>query len=191
MLYLAARPAWDMKFRDESRTNKMRFRVSSTRFGRGFPGGRNFHPNRPPTLRRVAMPSLSAMAVAAGFKALFKLFLGIAPIPDGLSVYVKAVPWATDLKPGRAYSDLYEVPLPAAKWQPYADPETETDPVEVKRLIVETEWWVEPATLKVAAIEDAPGFYKAMGNPSERAATTIDVPQPVTVSRRRAAFTRF
>jgi hypothetical protein len=120
-----------------------------------------------------------------------KLFLGIAPIPEGLSVYGKVVPWASYLRPGKGYTDYYEVPIPVVEWQPYAEPEGETDPVQVSRLIVETEWWVEPATLNGKPIEDAPGFYKALGHPSEMASATIELPDPVTVSRRREGYTRF
>jgi hypothetical protein len=120
-----------------------------------------------------------------------KLFLGVAPIPDGLCVFGRVEPWASFLRPGTGYTDFYEVPVPVPEWQPYAEPEGETDPVEVSRVIVETEWWVEPATLMVAPVTGAPGFYTACGHPSERATTTIELPEPVTISRRREGYTRF
>jgi hypothetical protein len=135
-------------------------------------------------------PRRAYTAHAAGEGAL-KVFLGIAPIPAGVSVYGKVVPWATYLRPCKGYTDLYEVPVPAPEWQPYADPEGETDPVEVSRVIVETEWWVEPATLNVKPIDDAPGFYKALGHPSAMVSATIELPEPVIVSRRREGYTRF
>jgi len=121
------------------------------------------------------------------------LLIAEAPIPKGLSVYVKVVPFARYLRAGESFSDHLELPLPVPEWQPYADP-PETDdvePVETRRIVLLTEYWWELATIKLAKVEDHPGYVKGFGTPTWQAKAAVELPEPIAVLKRRDDYARF
>jgi len=121
------------------------------------------------------------------------LLLAEAPIPKGLSVYVKVVPFARHLRPGESHSDYLEVPLPVSEWQPYADPQQTNDveTVETRRVVLLTEYWWEPATIKLARVEGHLGYVKGFGTPCWQATATLELPEPIAVLKRCDDFARF
>ncbi|HJZ92086.1 MAG TPA: hypothetical protein VKE40_14520 [Gemmataceae bacterium] len=121
------------------------------------------------------------------------LFLGIPPIPKGMHVYAKVVPFSSLLRPGETYTDYIEVPVPAVEWQPYADPEAadDTDPVEARRVLLSTEYWWENRSIRAAPLDGHPGYFKAIGAPGFAATATLGLPEPIPVKKRRDAFERF
>src|SRR5262245_60637236 len=50
------------------------------------------------------------------------LSLGVPPIPKGLHVYAKIVPYAWLLRPGERHAEYIELPFPVPEWCPYVEP---------------------------------------------------------------------
>ena len=121
------------------------------------------------------------------------LFLGVPPIPKGLHVYVKVVPFASYLPPGKSYSYYLELPLPVPEWQPYADPEQAEDveSVVTRSVLVSTEYFREDQLLRPPTPAGPAGYFKALGAPLVRTGAYLTLAEPVTVLKRRDEFERF
>src|SRR5262249_51462834 len=121
------------------------------------------------------------------------LSLGVPPIPKGLHVYVKVVPFAVRLRPGQRHVDYLELPVPVPEWGPYADPqETEdVETVQVRRMLLSTEAFGEPQLVRPAKWDGAAGYFKAHGAPALRVAASLGLREPLPVLKRRDDFERF
>jgi hypothetical protein len=125
--------------------------------------------------------------------AALHLSLGVPPIPKGLRVYAKVVPFAVRLRPGQRHVDYLEVPVPVPEWQPYADPEETEDveTIEARRVVLSTEYFGEPQLVRPAKWDSAAGYFKAHGAPTRRAEATLELHAPLPVRKRRDDFERF
>lgn len=121
------------------------------------------------------------------------LFLGVPPIPKGLRVYVKVVPFSSYLRPGERFTDYLEAPIPVPEWQPYADPD-ETEDVEtvsVGRVLVSTQYFAEKGLLRPPKRDELSGYFKALGVPLVGMGAYVKLAEPVAVRKRRDEFERF
>jgi hypothetical protein len=121
------------------------------------------------------------------------VFLGVPPIPKGLHVYAKVVPLASLLRPGKSMADHFELPIPVAEWQPYADPEQTDDvePVEVRRIVVTTEYFSGDKLVREPRWDAALGYFRALGVTLHRTQAVIELAAPIVVLKRNDEFTRF
>jgi len=139
-----------------------------------------------------ALPHRAYTAYREADEALH-LFLGIPPIPKGLRVYAKIVPFATLLRPGQRHADYLDVPIPAPEWQAYYDlpGAGDVETVQARRVVVSTEFFGEPQLIRPAKWDANAGGFRALGAPPRRAAATIELSEPLAVLKRRDAFERF
>jgi hypothetical protein len=121
------------------------------------------------------------------------LFLGVPPIPRGLRVYAKVVPFASLLRPGEQHADYLEVPIPIAEWQPYADPPetSDVDIVQARRVLVSTEYFGEGRLVRPPQWDREIRQYRALGAQTQRVEAAIELSEPVSVLKRRDDFERF
>ena len=126
-------------------------------------------------------------------EAALHLSLGVPPIPKGLRVYVKVVPYAVLLRPGQRHADYLEVPVPVPEWQPYADPQETADvePAEVRRVLLSTAYFGEPQLVRAARWDGAAGYFKAHGAPASSVQAALELHAPLPVLKRRDDFERF
>jgi hypothetical protein len=125
--------------------------------------------------------------------AALHLLLGVPPIPRGLRVYAKVVPFAVLLRPGQRHVGAVELPVPVPEWQPYADPqETEdVEEVEARRLVLSTEYFGEGQLVRPAQWDSQAGHFKAHGAVTLRAEAALELHVPVPVRKRLDNFERF
>ncbi len=121
------------------------------------------------------------------------LFLGLPPIPQGLRVHTKIVPFASYLRPGERFADYLEVPLPAPEWQPYVDPEQTEDveTVQVPRVLVSTHYFGQESLLRAPKRDEPSGYFKALGGPLVGMGAYLNLAEPLAVQKRRDEFERF
>jgi hypothetical protein len=121
------------------------------------------------------------------------LSLGVPPIPEGLQVYVKVVPFAVLLRPGQRHVDYLELPVPVPEWGPYADPEETEDveTVEVRRVLLSTEYFGEEQLVRPAKWDGPAGYFKAHGAPALRVQAALELHATLPVLKRRDDFERF
>jgi hypothetical protein len=148
--------------------------------------------------RREPLPHQAYVAFHDKQKMLH-LFLGIPPIPRGLRVYVKVIPYSSLLRPGQSMEGHLEFPAPVTEWQPYLDPEAAERPegpddfeaVEARRVLLSTEYFGESDLIRLRESHEAPGYYQALGSPTYRTRAMLDLTEPIPVRKRRGPFERF
>jgi hypothetical protein len=121
------------------------------------------------------------------------LFLGVPPIPRGLRVYAKVVPFSSLLRPRKSVTERYDMPIPVPEWQPYTDPE-ETEDVEIveaKKIVLSTEYFGLEDLVREARWDAAAGYFRALGVKPLRARAEAQGTEPVAVVKRLDAFERF
>jgi hypothetical protein len=138
------------------------------------------------------LPQRAYTAYRADDEALH-VFLGVPPIPKGLHVYAKVVPLASLVRPGKSVMEHFELPVPVAEWQPYADPETTDDvePVQTHKVVVTTEYFSGDKLVREPRWDAALGYFRALGVPLLRTHMAIELAAPIVVMKRNDEFPRF
>jgi hypothetical protein len=121
------------------------------------------------------------------------LHLGECPVPAGVSLEAKVMPFAYRVEPGQVHSDRLRVTLPAREWDAYHGPEYAEDQCktyQVQKLILTIEYVLEGDTFFVqkAASQE---YFRTDGYPVARLRSECRLAEPIPVLRRTDEFPGF
>jgi hypothetical protein len=121
------------------------------------------------------------------------VLLGKPPIPPGLDVFIKIVPYAFRLQPGDTHRDYLEFKLPVHEWQPYFDFEypSENPNIPLSKIQLTVECMFEEDAFYVEPIRGYPNYFKTDGYPKFKLRADLSLSSPIPLLQRGDDFARF
>jgi hypothetical protein len=142
--------------------------------------------------RQGAYPHTAYASLAEGCRELH-LHLGECPVPAGVSLGAKTLPFAYRVEPGRTYSDKIKVPLPAREWDAYHGPEYAENRGKifpVQRVVLTVECVLEKDTFFVEKVPSQE-YFRTDGYPVAKLRSELRLTEPIPVLRRADEFPGF
>jgi hypothetical protein len=142
--------------------------------------------------RRRCYPHGAYSSLTEACRALH-LHLGECPVPTGVTLEAKVMPFAYRVEPGQTYSVTLKVALPAREWDAYHGPdyaENQGKPYSVQKVILTIEYLLEGDTFFV---EKGPSqeFFRTDGYPLAKLRSELRLAEPIPVLRRADEFPGF
>jgi hypothetical protein len=140
----------------------------------------------------AAYPHAAYASLAEASRALH-LLLGQCPMPAGVSLGAKALPFAYRVEPGQTHPGKITVPLPAREWDAYHDPDyaaNGTKLIQVGKVVLTIECVLEGATFFVEKIPSQE-YFQTDGYPVVNLRSEFRLPEPIPVLRRTDEFPGF